>query len=275
MTTQLQKQRKKSFDHIFKWAEEQFRDLAELFIKKKSDIILETARRLEKEGCEESKISNEIVTNLSGFVDDSYVHKVLKDYPQYKDQKHVKSATSRRNIPATEREPINLDDKDVTVEPVSGTQEEPITTETTRKIAENILTLSPTNTQPNNKTIEQPGPGEVYLPGMPEKFGVEYFEFEKLNTYPLEYCRKVIRWLNEVHEEYGKDCFKWDKEIRDHALEINTLQKENAALKKENDQFKKLPNNDALYNRIDVLQKEIAELRRQQGQSPQKQEKGN
>lgn len=108
MTVQLQKQKKKSFDHIFRWAEKQFVELADLFLKKKSEIILETARKLDNAGFEPSKISNEIVANLSGFVDESYVRKVLKDYPQYKDQKQQANAKSGRNIPA---KPAQQDDR--------------------------------------------------------------------------------------------------------------------------------------------------------------------
>lgn len=55
---------------------------------------------LEEVGVEKQKISTQISNRLSKFVSDAYVREVLKDYPQYKDEKHVKSAQSRVDIHA-------------------------------------------------------------------------------------------------------------------------------------------------------------------------------
>ena len=225
MTAQIQKQK---YKHVFEWAEKQFAEMVELFTKKKSWIILETARRLENDGCEPSHISNEIVTNLSGFIDDSYVRKVLKDYPQYKDQKHVESAKSRRNIPAKPESPtIELGDK-VKVEDANNhasepiEKEEPITAESTKKIAENVLILSPSQQQPKNSTIEQPGPKEVQGP---HNIAPEEYELEHLQEYDKDLLIDIIKYL--------------DKRPLGH---------------------------DALYDRIDVLKREIAEVKRENAQ---------
>lgn len=43
--------------------------------------------------------------------------------------------------------------------------------------------------------------------------------------------------------------------------EIAALKKENAALKKKVEEYERLPNNDALYNRIDLLKKELVEVK--------------
>jgi hypothetical protein len=105
---QQQKKRKKkvrSVDEIFDWTLKELYKAAELFSKRKSDIILETAKRLEEDaGIEPSKICDTIAKRLEGFVDDSYVQKVLKDYPQYKNNHQSKRAKSGRNIPAGREE---------------------------------------------------------------------------------------------------------------------------------------------------------------------------
>ena len=94
---------------------------------------------------------------------------------------------------ASERPPINLDDKDVKVEPVIETQEEPVTTESIRKIAENVLNLSP-NPQPNNnKTIEQPGPKEVQ--GR-HNIAPEEYKIEELEQYDKPSLIDIIKLLD-------------------------------------------------------------------------------
>jgi hypothetical protein len=101
-----QKRRKKIVSNttanIFQWAREEIDKAGELYYKRKSHIILETARKLEEAGIEKSTICNEISKNLEGFVDDGYVRKILADYPQYKDQKHKESAEIRVKKHATQ-----------------------------------------------------------------------------------------------------------------------------------------------------------------------------
>jgi hypothetical protein len=89
--------------------------------------------------------------------------------------------------------------------------------------------------------------------GTPERYGVEHFEFEKLNTYSLEYCREVIKWLIEVQDEYTNDAFKWDNKI-------TVLARDNEQLKKKLDEYQRIPSNDALVNQIDELKKENQQL---------------
>ena len=105
--TFLQQQRKnnkenkeKKINDVFEWAEYQLFNANELFAKRKKTVILETASMLEELGVEKQKISTHISNRLSNFVSDAYVREVLKDYPQYKDEKHVKSAQSRVDIHA-------------------------------------------------------------------------------------------------------------------------------------------------------------------------------
>lgn len=125
-TTTLQKRSKKkvqSVEEIFKWAEQELQKATELFSKRKSEVILETARRLEDSGIEKSKIANEITKNLKGFVDDGYALRVLKDYPQYKQQyrvenaKKAKSSSLKRakheeNKDSSTQEPQNVEQED-------------------------------------------------------------------------------------------------------------------------------------------------------------------
>jgi hypothetical protein len=92
--------KEKKINDVFEWAEYQLFNANELFAKRKKTVILETASMLEEVGVEKQKISTHISNRLSKFVSDAYVREVLKDYPQYKDEKHVKSAQSRVDIHA-------------------------------------------------------------------------------------------------------------------------------------------------------------------------------
>lgn len=82
-------------DKIFEWARKELYKAEELLFTRKSTIVLETAKKLEDAGIEKNKITVEIVSHLKGFVDDSYVRKVLTDYPQYKDQRRSDNANKR------------------------------------------------------------------------------------------------------------------------------------------------------------------------------------
>jgi hypothetical protein len=94
--------KQKKINDVFEWAEYQLFNANELFAKRKKTVILETASMLEELGVvEKQKIFTQISNRLSKFVSDAYVREVLKDYPQYKDEKHVKSAQSRVDIHAT------------------------------------------------------------------------------------------------------------------------------------------------------------------------------
>ena len=98
-------------EQVHRWLDDQLSHIEELYHKRKKDVILEAALLLEKAGVKQDTISTEISNRHSKYIDDSYVRKVLKDYPQFKDDKHVKSAmmmttttmmsTGRGNIPAT------------------------------------------------------------------------------------------------------------------------------------------------------------------------------
>ena len=50
--------------------------------RRKNDVILEITRRLDEAEFEQSKISQEIIHRLDGFVDASYVNKGRTDFPQ-------------------------------------------------------------------------------------------------------------------------------------------------------------------------------------------------
>lgn len=89
-----------NLDKIFEWARKELGKAEELLLKRKADIILETAKKLEDAGVQENGITMDIIRNLKGYVDDSYVRKVLIDYPQYKDQYQSKRAKSGRKMPA-------------------------------------------------------------------------------------------------------------------------------------------------------------------------------
>lgn len=98
-------------EHVFQWAREQFEKAEELLQKRKKDIVLETAKRLEDLKMEKSKIAAEITKNLKGYVDDGYILRVLEDYPQYKQQHRVDNAkksksSSLKRAKQEEPEPI-------------------------------------------------------------------------------------------------------------------------------------------------------------------------
>jgi hypothetical protein len=212
MTVQIQEQ--KSFAHIYKWAREQLQ-------KSKSEIILETAHRLEQEGCEPSKISIGIITNLKDCVDESYVRKVLTDYPQFKDPKQRANAKSGRNIPPKPtrdegREPIKVPEDKVTVERFEREALEQPTVATIVTGPQPQLQQQ----QPNKTLIEQPRPTEVqgYHNIAPREYRVE-----ELDQYDKGTLIEVVKYL---HKELTKTATT-GTDIERH------LPEENDKLKKE------------------------------------------
>jgi len=258
LTVQLQKN--KDFDEIIDRCVDKLGSLEEEYKTKKSEIIIDTAIELDEAGFEKSKISAELVERLVGFVDDSYVRKVLKDYPQYKDKKQQANAKSGRNIPAKPAQPDDRKPIEVPADKVSVTTNQQEKLVDVAEIAPNVLILEPDHQKSEHQMQQPVHQDEQLLPGMPEKFGVEYFEIEKLNTYPLEYCRKVIRWLDEVQEEYTNDAFKWDNQI-------TVFAKENEHLKKQLEEAKpfiellSLVTPESKERRLERLQSEIAALK--------------
>ncbi|MGC1132843.1 MAG: hypothetical protein WA941_08470 [Nitrososphaeraceae archaeon] len=244
MTTQLQKQRSKTLDQLLDALSPDFDKL-----QPKVDAVLEQGK---KEGFSDMEIGALIRSKMQEHYSDRTIRRVLPDIA-----KHTKHASKHKTQPdkmsGSEREPINLDDKDVKVEPVAGTQEEPVTAESIRKMAENILDLSPTNTQPNNKTIEQPGPKEVQ--GR-HNIAPEEYKIEELEQYDKPSLIEIVKLLDNNNAVRVESIDKLSAVNGD-------LRLENTTLKKENEQYKRLPNNDALYNTIDLLKKENAELRKQ------------
>jgi hypothetical protein len=96
------RKRSRSGKH-FEWAKSELDANKENYEKKKLDVILELAIRLEKEGeIETCKISTEIARKLGELVTHRYVNKVLDE--KYKDEIHVKSAKSRRTSSARTKE---------------------------------------------------------------------------------------------------------------------------------------------------------------------------
>jgi hypothetical protein len=95
------KKKKRSIESIFKWSITELNKTAELFEKRKRDIVLETARRLDEEtDIEKNKICQEISKRLEGYVHADYVRQVLKYLPEFKDQKQQQRAKSGREISA-------------------------------------------------------------------------------------------------------------------------------------------------------------------------------
>jgi hypothetical protein len=83
---------------IFEWARKELQKAEDLLFKRKYEIVLETARKLDESGLVETeKITMEIIKGLKGFVDDQYVREVLKDYPQYKDQSQMNRAKGKKD----------------------------------------------------------------------------------------------------------------------------------------------------------------------------------
>lgn len=83
---------------IFEWARKELDKAEDLLFKRKKEVILETARKLDESGLVKTeKITMEIIKGLKGYVDDDYVRKVLADYPQYKDENQRKRALKKKN----------------------------------------------------------------------------------------------------------------------------------------------------------------------------------
>jgi hypothetical protein len=93
------KKKTQSVESIFQWAIKELYKTAELFHRRKSQVILETALKLEDSGIvEKDRICDTISLRLDGFVDARWVRKVLDGYPQYKDQQKAKNANGRGTI---------------------------------------------------------------------------------------------------------------------------------------------------------------------------------
>jgi hypothetical protein len=124
---------------------------------------------------------------------------------------------------------------------------------------------------PPPKPLEQPGPEESQRSNSKPNYTdeIDRFDIDKLDTYPLEILRGVVRELYDKNTEAIGRIKHWASVNDELRRESDTIKKENAALKKENEQFKRLPNNDWLYNRIDQLKRENADLRKQLGQPTQ------
>lgn len=133
---------KSKVDKVFEWARKEFEKTEELYFKRKSQIILETARKLEDLGIEKQNISYEIKKNLKGYVDDSYVQKVLIDYPEYKDKKQANNAKGRksgRNIPANPAQTETANQ--------SQTEERENNTSSMKRLSNNQITQIMTTTE--------------------------------------------------------------------------------------------------------------------------------
>jgi len=182
LTTQIQKKYSKKLEQLLA-------DLGPDFgkLETKIDVIFEQGR---KEGFSDMEIGDLVRSKMKEHYSDRTIRRLLPDTAKQQ-QDHSKQKADKMS--ASERPPINLDDKDVKVEPVIETQEEPVTTESIRKIAENVLNLSP-NPQPNNnKTIEQPGPKEVQ--GR-HNIAPEEYKIEELEQYDKPSLIDIIKLLD-------------------------------------------------------------------------------
>lgn len=91
-----------------------------------------------------------------------------------------------------------------------------------------------------------------------------------LRFYDRDTLIEIVLLQDRREEENGRDTMKIDtlreinkKEIRTLKKEIAVLRFEIIALENEIAEFRRLPNNNALYNRIDLLKKENAHLRQE------------
>ena len=94
-TTTVQKRKKKkghssSIDEIFEWSKQELYKAADFFAKRKSQIIVETAEKLDEAGVQKDTISTLISERLEGYVTAAWVREVLKDHPEYKNEDQSK-----------------------------------------------------------------------------------------------------------------------------------------------------------------------------------------
>lgn len=242
MTTQIQKQKPS------KKLEQLLADLGPDFSKleTKKDAIFEQGR---KEGFSNMEIGDLVRSKMKEHYSDRTIRRLLPDTAKQQ-QDHSKQKADKMS--ASEREPIELPGDKVKVEDASGDispEEQKLALQqyedTVAKFKQQIDPVKFQQEQEQkSKLVEQPGPKEVQ--GI-HNIAPEKFKIDELEEYDHDLLVGIVRYLHN--------------KVQDRKIEL--LQKENATLKKENEQFKKLPNNDALYNRIDVLQKENARLNQQ------------
>jgi hypothetical protein len=155
---------------IFEWARKELQKAEDLLFKRKYEIVLETARKLDESGLVETeKITMEIIKGLKGFVDDQYVREVLKDYPQYKDQSQMNRAKGKK-------------DKKETGSEIRAESEEPSDTNDT------LHTSSSTENDDDAPT--------GYYQMAPEEYDINAVE-----QYDRAFLIKLVYYL---HEELGK-----------------------------------------------------------------------
>lgn len=98
-----EKEEKETTGTIFEWARGELQKAEDLLYKRKYEIILETAHKLDESGLVETdKITMEIIEGLKGYVDDQYVREVLADYPQYKQGYRAQNAKKRKSKSSSE-----------------------------------------------------------------------------------------------------------------------------------------------------------------------------
>lgn len=205
MTSQILKQRSKTLDQLLAALAPDFDKL-----QPKVNAVFEQGR---KEGLDDLVIGDLVRSKMNDHYSQSTIQRVLPKTAKHQEKVRDNFAVK---MTANERPPLEI--PTAKVEPVVGTQEEPITTESIRKIAENVLDLSP-SPQSNNKTIEQPGPNEVQ--GR-HNIAPEEYEIEHLQEYNNELLVDIVKYLDK--RPMGQDAL---------CNKIDVLKHENADLKEQ------------------------------------------
>lgn len=173
-TVKLEKPKKRkaqsSIDDIFEWSKQELFKAINLFTKRKSEIVLETADRLDKAGVQKNTICMLITEKLEGYVNKDYVADVLKDHPEYKNEKQSKHGKgnkkkSGRGIPTEPTEKGKEESKEEVVQ------------------------------QYENNTDDAPT-GKYQMP-------VEEYDINDVHLYDRPFLIELVRYLhNKLHNEH-------------------------------------------------------------------------
>jgi hypothetical protein len=193
-------------------------------LQSKVDAVFEQGR---KEGFSDMEIGEFVRYKMKEHHTDRTIRAVLPNTAKHQEKaREQKDFVEKTSTNEHEKEPLELpSDKVIVTKRLADVE-----AKTVEGIDNNsYLTDAETTPQPLESADQKHGAAPE-APLQPElahqkqelllaqKFGVDNFEIEKLNTYSLRYCRKVIRYLDECQRQFISCVAKWDKCIHERAI---------------------------------------------------------
>jgi hypothetical protein len=258
MIVQLQKQRSKILEKLLDALSPDFDKL-----QPKIDAVFQQGR---KEGFDDMEIGELVRSQMKEHYSDRTIRRVL---PEAAKQKQDHSKQKADKMSTSERQPIEVPADKVSVEPITDVATEqpqqpetiPAANHSTEiKAPPSELSQSQVEHQISESKLEQPGRGEIQ--GIPN-IAPEDCDLRDLHLYDRDTLIKIVLWMDERDEENPYDLLKFNEQVESYTRENADLRKENELLKKENEEYRRLPNNDALYNKIDIFKRELNDLDKQ------------